>query len=58
MPGMVKARPPATIEPADMMICVTLASLRLRCPKARNSTSAVTEVKMVGQGSAPILSAV
>ena len=58
MPGMVKARPPATMEPADMMICVTFASFRLLWPKARSSTSAVMEVKMVGQGRAPILRAV
>ena len=36
MPGMVKARPPATMEPADITICVTVASLRLRRPKARS----------------------
>ena len=58
MPGMVKARPPATMEPADITICVTLASLRLRRPKARNRNSATMEVKMVGHGSAPILRAV
>ena len=58
MPGMVKARPPATMEPADMMIWVTFASLRLVRPRARRSTRAVMEVKMVGHGSAPIFSAV
>ena len=58
MPGMVKARPPATIEPADITICVTFASLRLRRPKARSKNSATMEVKMVGHGSAPILRAV
>ena len=58
MPGMVKARPPATMEPADITICVTLASLRLRCPKALSKNSATMEVKMVGHGSAPILRAV
>ena len=58
IPGMVKARPPATMDPADMMICVTLASFRLSWPKARSSTRAVMDVKMVGHGSAPILRAV
>ena len=58
MPGMVKARPPATMEPADMMIWVTLASFRLVRPKARSRTSEVMEVKMVGHGRAPILRAV
>ena len=58
MPGMVNARPPATMEPADMMIWVMFASFRLRWPKARSSTSAVMEVKMVGHGSEPILRAV
>ena len=58
MPGMVKARPPATMEPADMTIWVMLASFRLLWPKARNSTRAVMEVKMVGQGREPILRAV
>ena len=58
IPGMVNASPPATIEPADMMIWVMLASLRLDLPTARKRTSAVMEVKMVGQGSDPILSAV
>ena len=57
-PGMVKARPPATIEPADMMTWVIFASLRLVFPTARNSTSAVMEVKIVGQGRDPILRAV
>ena len=55
MPGMVKAKPPATMEPADMMTCVIFASLRLVLPTARNSTSAVMEVKMVGHGREPIL---
>ncbi len=58
MPGIVNARPPATMEPADMMIWVMLASFRLLRPNARSRTSAVMDVKMVGQGSAPILSAV
>ena len=57
-PGMVKASPPATMEPADMMIWVTFASFRLVRPAARSRTSAVIEVKMVGQGRAPILRAV
>ena len=58
MPGMVKARPPATMEPADMTICVTFASLRLRCPNARSKNSATMDVKMVGHGRAPSLRAV
>ena len=58
MPGMVKARPPATMEPADMMTCVIFASFKLVLPSARSSTSAVMDVKMVGQGRAPILRAV
>ena len=58
IPGMVNARPPATMEPADMMTCVIFASLRLVWPSARKSTRAVIDVKMVGHGNAPILSAV
>ena len=58
MPGMVKASPPATMEPADIMTWVIFASLRLFLPSARSTTRAVIEVKMVGQGSAPILRAV
>ena len=41
-----------------MTIWVMLASFRLLWPKARSSTRAVMEVKMVGQGSDPILRAV
>ena len=58
MPGMVKASPPATMEPADITIWVTFASLRLRRPKARSRNSATMEVKIVGHGSAPSLRAV
>ena len=58
MPGTVKARPPATMDPADMMTWVIFASLRLVLPTARSSTRAVMEVKMVGHGSEPILRAV
>ena len=53
MPGMVKARPPATMEPADMTIWVMLASFRLLWPKERSSTRAVMKVKMVGQAVTP-----
>ena len=41
-----------------MMTCVIFASFRLVRPTARNSTSAVMDVKIVGHGSDPILSAV
>ena len=58
MAGMVKARPPATIDPADMMVCVTLASCRLVLPSAFKKKSEMMAAKMIGQGSAPILSAV
>ena len=57
-PGMVKARPPATIAPADMMVWVTLASLRLALPSSLRKKSEMTAAKMIGQGSAPILRAV
>ena len=58
MPGMVNARPPATMAPADMMVCVTFASLSEREPKARRKNSATNAAKMIGHGSAPIFSAV
>ena len=59
-PGMVNARPPATIEPADMTVCVTLASLRLACPlpRAFRKNRETMAANTMGQGSAPILSAV
>jgi hypothetical protein len=53
MAGIVKATPPATMEPADMMIWVTLASFRLCLPSSLRATRAVMEVNTDGQGSAP-----
>ena len=49
-PGMVKARPPATMEPADMAVWVTLISLTLVLPMSfsRHMESSVTN--MMGQG--------
>ena len=49
-PGMVKARPPATMEPADMAVWVTLISLTLVLPMTfrRHMESRVTN--MMGQG--------
>ena len=58
IPGMVNARPPATIAPADMMVCVTFASLRLVLPSALRKNKEMIAAKMMGQGSAPILRAV
>jgi hypothetical protein len=56
-PGRVKANPPATIAPELMMVWVTLISWSVE-PFARFKAAMLTTVtKMVGQGSAPILSA-
>ena len=57
-PGMVNARPPATMAPADMMVWVTLASLRLALPMSLRKNSEMTAAKTIGQGRAPILRAV
>ena len=58
--GIVNARPPATMEPADMTVCVTLASLRSACPllRALRKKSETMAANTIGQGRAPILSAV
>ena len=58
MPGMVKARPPATMAPALITVCVTFASLRFVCPRAFRKNREMMAAKMMGQGSAPILRAV
>ncbi len=60
MPGMVKARPPATMAPALITVCVTFASLRLAlpCPRALRKNSEMMAANTMGQGSAPILRAV
>ena len=60
MPGMVNAKPPATMAPALMTVCVTLASLRLAlpCPRALRKNSEMMAANTMGQGSAPILRAV
>ena len=58
MPGMVNARPPATMAPADMMVWVTFASLREREPSTRKKKREINAAKMMGHGKAPILSAV
>ena len=53
-PGRVKARPPATMAPALMMVWVQLISwivLPLQCLSAAMLT---TVTKMVGQGRAPM----
>ena len=55
---MVNARPPATMAPADMMVWVTLASLRLALPMSFRKNSEMTAAKIIGQGRAPILRAV
>ncbi len=58
-PGTVNARPPATIAPDDMMVCVTLASLSVDVPRlmslSRNNDKMAANT--IGHGSAPILSA-
>ena len=58
-PGMVKARPPATMAPADMMVCVTFASLRVDEPRetAFRKTREMMAANTMGQGSAPMRSA-
>jgi hypothetical protein len=57
-PGMVKASPPATMAPADMMVWVTLASLRLALPRSLRKKSETIAANTIGHGSAPSLSAV
>ena len=62
MPGMVNASPPATMAPADMMVCVTFASLRVAVPRLRSialrKKREMMAAKIIGQGRAPIFSAV
>ena len=58
MPGMVKARPPATIAPADIMVWVTFASFSERDFSARRKNSEMRAAKTIGQGRAPIFRAV
>ena len=57
-PGMVKARPPATMAPADMIVCVTFASFRLALPRSLRKKSETMAANTMGHGSAPSLSAV
>ena len=56
-PGMVKARPPATMDPALMAAWQTLASCRLWLPKRRSAPTLASAAKTIGQGSAPSRSA-
>ena len=58
MPGMVKAKPPATMAPADMMVWVTFASFSERDFSARRKNSEIRAAKTIGQGRAPIFRAV
>src|SRR5665648_813299 len=57
-PGMVNARPPATIAPEDMPVWVTLISLSVVLPNNFNTAIERTATKMVGQGSALIRNAI
>ena len=58
IPGIVKAKPPATMEPADITVCVTFASFSVVLPSAFRKKSEMIAANTMGQGRAPILSAV
>ncbi len=51
-PGIVKARPPATIAPADIPVEATLTSFKLLLLKSRIKVRDNTATNIVGQGRA------
>ncbi len=55
-PGMVNARPPATMAPADMTVWVTLASLSVLRPRltAFRKNSDTMAANTMGHGRAPM----
>ena len=54
IPGMVNASPPATMDPADIAVCVTLISFKFVFFIAFNIAMDITATKIVGHGRAPI----
>ena len=50
MPGMVNARPPATMDPADMQVWATLISLTLVLPSAFRANMDTSATNMMGHG--------
>ena len=50
MPGMVNARPPATMAPADIQVWATLISLTLVLPMAFRANMDARATNMMGQG--------
>ena len=52
-PGRVNATPPATIEPALIIVCVTVISFILFLLKSLSSDIEINVTIIVGQGNAP-----
>jgi len=58
MPGIVKARPPETIAPADIAVWVTLISLRLVFPMSFRENIDARATNTIGHGRELSLSAI
>ena len=50
IPGIVKARPPATIAPADIAVCVTLISCKFVFPNSFRRNIETNTTNIIGHG--------
>ena len=57
IPGIVNASPPATIEPADIAVCVTLISFGFVFPRIFSPNMDTSTTNMIGHGSDEAFSA-